>query len=232
MDMVFFNAKLYLKRNRVPYNVLDRFIFKIWGFQTLMESYQCTTGSVDSLVKHLDEGNLVVVLPGGAREGFFSRNYATMWNNRMGFVKVATQAKCPIVPLFTANNRQPHFQTDLFYDWCKEFYNKKKIILTFVYFYVPVRMRAFVGEPIEYDEKRSPEELTIVVENRIREMIIKYQKLPEGFTHGLIQRFTSNYHVNNREEDVVHLKPLTFINNNNRDSKLKGEETVLTHRIF
>ena len=47
------------------------------------------------------------ILPGGAREAMFGdENYHLLWGERIGFAKVALEAKAPIIPIFTKNCRE------------------------------------------------------------------------------------------------------------------------------
>jgi 1-acyl-sn-glycerol-3-phosphate acyltransferase len=200
MDIVFFKASLFLDGGRDSYMVCDRFVFKIYGMRlTMHEAYRATTGTINGLIDLLNKGSLVIILPGGAREGFFSRSYETIWNNRMGFIKVAKAAKVSIIPIITTNNRDMHIQFHPFYDTCRRFYDKTKIFFPLLAFYFPVRMRTFVGEAIPFNEQETDEELMIKTKQSIENLINKYQQLPGNFVHGLKQRFTSQLEVENNK---------------------------------
>lgn len=50
-------------------------------------------GTVQSCSSILKEGNLLAIAPGGVYEAQFSNNYSLMWKKRLGFAKVALDAK-------------------------------------------------------------------------------------------------------------------------------------------
>lgn len=60
----------------------------------LLKVISCKNANRDECVKILREGHLLGVAPGGLREGNFSdKHYNLLWNNRIGFAKVALAAK-------------------------------------------------------------------------------------------------------------------------------------------
>lgn len=50
-------------------------------------------GTVQSCSNVLKEGNLLAISPGGVYESQFSHQYQLMWKKRLGFAKVALDAK-------------------------------------------------------------------------------------------------------------------------------------------
>lgn len=67
-------------------------------------------GTVQSCATILKEGNLLAISPGGVFEAQFGNNYyELLWRKRIGFAKVAIEAKAPIIPMFTGtDNCQDH----------------------------------------------------------------------------------------------------------------------------
>ena len=52
-------------------------------------------------------GELLGIAPGGAYESLFGdSNYPVLWQQRLGFAKVALKANKPIIPVFTENIRE------------------------------------------------------------------------------------------------------------------------------
>ena len=41
----------------------------------------------------LKQGNVLAISPGGVREAFFGQGYRLVWKDRVGFAKVAVEAK-------------------------------------------------------------------------------------------------------------------------------------------
>lgn len=50
-------------------------------------------GTVQSCAHILKDGNLLAISPGGVYESQFSNQYNLMWKKRLGFAKVALEAK-------------------------------------------------------------------------------------------------------------------------------------------
>lgn len=50
-------------------------------------------GTVQSCANVLKDGNLLAISPGGVYESQFSHQYNLMWKKRLGFAKVALEAK-------------------------------------------------------------------------------------------------------------------------------------------
>lgn len=64
---------------------------------TLYEAVGATTGTIDELVEHFKNNNIVAIAPGGQREAFFSDEYYTiMWGQRKGFARTAIKGKVVI----------------------------------------------------------------------------------------------------------------------------------------
>lgn len=53
-------------------------------------------GTVQTCSNILKDGNLLAISPGGVYESQFSHQYSLMWKKRMGFAKVAIEAKTVI----------------------------------------------------------------------------------------------------------------------------------------
>lgn len=50
-------------------------------------------GTVQTCAELLKENNLLAISPGGVYEAQFSHSYEIMWKKRLGFAKVAIEAK-------------------------------------------------------------------------------------------------------------------------------------------
>lgn len=50
-------------------------------------------GTVQSCANVLKDGNLLAISPGGVYEAQFSHHYDLLWKKRLGFAKVALEAK-------------------------------------------------------------------------------------------------------------------------------------------
>lgn len=65
--------------------------------KNIYKAFQATSGSVEQIADLLRDNNLVLILPGGHYEAFFSDDkYSIKWGKRKGFAKVASTAKVVI----------------------------------------------------------------------------------------------------------------------------------------
>lgn len=107
IDMYYFVARVQLKLDRLIYTVGDRFLFKLPGWKIIAQALKVSPGTVKSCTETLNRGNLLAISPGGVYEAQFGNsNYELLWQNRMGFAKVAIESKAPIIPMFTENLRE------------------------------------------------------------------------------------------------------------------------------
>ena len=67
-------------------SVVDRFMFNVPGFSTMLNVMGAITGPREKIVDLLKQGNVVIVSPGGVREALFSKNYEILWV-RLNYLK-------------------------------------------------------------------------------------------------------------------------------------------------
>ena len=98
-DIVLLLAAIYQLRKRVTCPLIDRAFYKFPGLGQLMEQLGANQGSPDTARGLLGDGQLVCVAPGGMRESLrpSTERYQILWDERVGFVKVAMLAQAPIV---------------------------------------------------------------------------------------------------------------------------------------
>lgn len=64
------------------------------GFSKIAKAYKVQPGSLDSCSSDLKANNLLAISPGGVYEALMSgTTYRLMWKKRLGFAKVALDAK-------------------------------------------------------------------------------------------------------------------------------------------
>lgn len=94
VDLYYFIAKIFLFHSRLVHTVADRFLFNIPGLSILTNVMKVIPGTVQTCSAILKEGNMLAISPGGVYEAQFSDlYYQLMWKNRVGFAKVALDAK-------------------------------------------------------------------------------------------------------------------------------------------
>lgn len=94
IDLYYFLSKMFLFNSRLIQVVVDRFFFNVPGFFILTDVMKMIPGTVQTCSAVLKEGNSLVISPGGVYEAQFGDSYyQLMWKNRVGFAKVALDAK-------------------------------------------------------------------------------------------------------------------------------------------
>lgn len=64
------------------------------GFSMIAKAYKVQPGSLDSCSSDLKANNLLAISPGGVYEALLSDStYCLLWKKRVGFAKVALDAK-------------------------------------------------------------------------------------------------------------------------------------------
>ncbi|XP_055313631.1 transmembrane protein 68 [Sitodiplosis mosellana] len=190
IDMYYFVARVCMERDRLIHTVADRFLFKLPGWGIISEAMKVCAGTVQTCSNTLREGNLLAISPGGVYEAQFgNNNYELLWKNRVGFAKVAIDAKAPIIPMFTENLREGFRSVNFMQRWFIKLYNKTKFPMRPIYGGFPVKFRTHLGPPIEYDPKLTPEQLQEKVALAIEDLISKHQRIPGSILHALADRF-------------------------------------------
>lgn len=94
MDLYYFISKVFLFKSKLIHTVADRFLFKIPGWTIISNVIKVIPGTVETCAEILKEGNYLAISPGGVYEAQFGdAYYELMWKNRLGFAKVALDAK-------------------------------------------------------------------------------------------------------------------------------------------
>lgn len=94
IDIYYFISKVFLFNSKLIHTVADRFLFKIPGFSIISDVLKVIPGTVQTCSTILKEGNMLAISPGGVYEAQFGDSYyQLMWQRRMGFAKVALDAK-------------------------------------------------------------------------------------------------------------------------------------------
>ncbi|XP_051168486.1 transmembrane protein 68 [Leptopilina boulardi] len=190
IDLYYFLSRVLLFHSKLIHTVADRFLFKVPGWSVISDVLKVIPGTVQTCSSILKEGNMLAISPGGVYEAQFGDSYyRLMWKKRLGFAKVALDAKVCIIPFFTRNIREA-FRT---ISWGRRFWLRLYAATRFpfvpIYGGFPVKLKTFVGKPIPYDESLTPEQLQIKVATALDELIQQHQKVPGSITRALLERF-------------------------------------------
>ncbi|CAL7944347.1 unnamed protein product [Xylocopa violacea] len=94
VDIYYFVSKIFLLHSRLIHTVGDRFLFKCPGWSIVADVGKIIPGTVQTCSTILKEGNMLAISPGGVYEAQFGDSYyQLMWKKRVGFAKVALDAK-------------------------------------------------------------------------------------------------------------------------------------------
>ncbi|XP_014242341.1 transmembrane protein 68 [Cimex lectularius] len=190
VDLYYFIARIYLVTNKLIHTVGDRFLFNVPGWSIISEGIKVIPGTLQTCSAILKEGNSLAISPGGVFEAQFGGpDYRLMWKRRLGFAKVALDAKVSIVPMFTQNVREA-FRNVTFGRriWLK-LYLKTRLPLVPIYGGFPVKLITHVGKPISYNVcDGTPEDLQKIVAKAISDLIDTHQKLPGSILRGVVER--------------------------------------------
>ncbi|XP_053101927.1 transmembrane protein 68-like [Hemicordylus capensis] len=192
VDYLLFLTRLFLLKKRKCRTVADRFVFKLPGYKKILEVLYIMAGTKEDCLSVLKDGHLIAIAPGGTREAQFSdHTYKTIWRNRIGFAKIAIEAKVPIIPMFTQNVREG-YRTFGKIQVMQRLYESIRWPLLPVYGGFPVKWRTYLGKPIPYDPNITPEELAEKAKISLQTLIERHQKLPGSIGTALLERFYTN----------------------------------------
>lgn len=101
VDSAVFTALLFREVGRLPRFLGERNLWKIPVLRRALDACGAIPGTPDDAVRLLEEGELVIVYPGGVEDSFklAEEAYTLKWGERAGFVRVAMRARAPIVPI-------------------------------------------------------------------------------------------------------------------------------------
>lgn len=101
IDSVVLFPELYRRLNRVPRGLALRSLFDVPVLKKVLHSVGVVEGRRDTAIELLENDEMVVTYPGGARDSIKSKDkaYELQWEGRLGFADVALRAGVPVVPV-------------------------------------------------------------------------------------------------------------------------------------
>ncbi|XP_069687602.1 DGAT1/2-independent enzyme synthesizing storage lipids isoform X2 [Periplaneta americana] len=189
IDIYYFMSKTFLYKNRLIHTVADRFLFKIPGFSIISEAVKVIPGTVQTCSNILKENSLLAISPGGVYEAQFGNAYyKLMWKKRLGFAKVALDAKVSVIPMFTQNLREAFRSVGFGRRFWLKLYQLTRFPLVPIYGGFPVKLCTHIGKPIPYNASLTPEQLQMKVARAIEELIEEHQRIPGSIMRALVER--------------------------------------------
>lgn len=195
LDVYYLNSWSHVNHSIPLRPVVDHFMFKVPGFRLLLDAFGALWGPRSRLEDVLREGEIVIVSPGGVREALHSKHYQQIWGKRDGFAKVAEAAQVPIVPMFTENVRQAFdFPNRFKGEIMRRLYEYTRLPLSLLFGGFPVKLKTYIGEPIDTIGK-SVDEIRTEAQYAIEDLIKKHQHYRNDWWKGLLfslkQRFVN-----------------------------------------
>lgn len=199
IDVYYLISKVYLLKNRLIHTVADRFLFRIPGWSIVAEVLKVIPGTVQICSNILKENdNLLAISPGGVYEAQFGDSYyRLMWKKRLGFAKVALEAKVPIIPMFTQNLREAFRSVGIFGRLWSKLYNITRFPIVPIYGGFPVKLKTHIGKPIPYSDNLTPEQLQLKILHALEELIQEHQRIPGSIMRALLERVYENPKLKN-----------------------------------
>jgi len=142
-------TQVYKREGRMIKSVVDKNLVAYLPLSGIIrKSFHCDAYSKVSCVDLLDDGYLVGVAPGGARECMFDDSYNLMWGKRDGFAKVAVFTRAPIIPIFTENIREAYCTITTGKRLFQYIYSLTKVPMVPFFGGFPVQLITHIGTPI------------------------------------------------------------------------------------
>ena len=200
LDAYYFLAHCVLERRKLKL-VVDKFLYNAPGLRLLMKVLNLTPGTINGCVSALNDGEMLMIYPGGLRESLLSdENYELIWNARQGFSRVALEADVPIIPFFTENIREAARSVKFSARLASWLYEKTRLPIIPIIGIFPVELKMHLGRPLNFDDEEEPKVVADLVTKRVQQLIEKHQKVPGSILRELYKRFW----VKNRGSDHQH----------------------------
>jgi hypothetical protein len=170
-------CQVYKRDRRLITTIVDMKLVNNLPFSgIIMKCFKCDALSKVSCVDLLDDGHLIGVAPGGAREAMYDTDYDVLWGKRDGFAKVAVLTGAPIIPIFTENIRLAYCTVTTPGKLLKFIYDMTKLPIAPMYGGFPVQLTTHIGTPITPRKGETAQMLKERVKVTMVEMVNKWQK--------------------------------------------------------
>jgi 1-acyl-sn-glycerol-3-phosphate acyltransferase len=195
LDALYFSLQHYLETGRMIRGLADRWLYEAPFFHTAFKIVGSIPGSPEGALALLRAGHLVGVFPGGVREAIrgSTKNYQPVWNQRVGFARLALEAGVHIIPTFTENvdelYRMPFARSAL----VRELHERTRLPIAFPIgvglLPFPVKLRSWVAPPIRADPGTTPEALADRTKQAMEQLIRDHQRPGQTVAGAILERF-------------------------------------------
>ncbi len=154
VDAPLLGAAVYRETGRLPRALTDHLVFSMPVVRELFMALGAVDGRHDLAGSLLAQGNLVMVMPGGAPEAFKStaRAYDIYWRERTGFARLAIRQQVPVVPAACIGIDEMYTVPFDMFELGRRFLGVRSIPLPIAWGVGPlprrVKLDHYIGEPI------------------------------------------------------------------------------------
>lgn len=174
IDGFLLGIEILMRLSRLPRGLTDHIIFNVPFLREFFISVGIVDGNRENALKILNKGGLLMVMPGGAREGIKKPEdkYKLKWEGRTGFIQVAQMSGSPIILSFC-------YGIDEIYQWIYQKAGKKTeeigvpLLMGLGILPIPVRLTQVISKPIFIKEK---EDIDKVQKRLIQKMYRLYEE--------------------------------------------------------
>lgn len=173
LDMYFFQEAVWRCTGRLPRVLVADFVFRIPFFSWMVRLGGGVPAGRRAALEQLRRGELVVVAPGGVREGMSSTNqdYAVNWFGRQGFAETAQTAGVPLIPMCTRNVRELFLVLGGSLPLVLKLYRLTKLPFTPFIGPLLVPLTTLVGAPLAHDPDRTPAQVTSLAKRALEALL-------------------------------------------------------------
>ena len=169
----FLHEWVHRTTGRLPTTLVADFVFRIPFFSWLVRLAGGVPASRAATLRALAAGKLVIVAPGGVREGMTpaTEDYTVRWFGRKGFAEVVAAAGVPIVPLFTRGIREVFLVVGGSSALAQSLYRRFRLPFTPFIGPVPQPLTSVAGAPITPNPTLSAAQLADIVRGALESLM-------------------------------------------------------------
>lgn len=176
-DMYLLPVKLYQQTGRLIKILAADFVFQIPIFGYIASQCGGVPADRGAALRLLQEGNIVLVSPGGVAEAIAGaqNDYMLQWGTRKGFAEIAQRAGVPVIPMFTRNIRHVFITLMASTRLVQWLYQVTKLPFAFFFGPFPVPLTTVLGKPLESLPNEAPELFVRRVATKINSLMMSEQ---------------------------------------------------------
>ncbi|MCX7958647.1 MAG: acyltransferase family protein [Deltaproteobacteria bacterium] len=174
LDGFLLGMEILIRLSRLPRGLTDHIIFSVPFLREFFLSVGIVDGNRENAMRILKKGGLLMVMPGGAKEGIKKpeEKYRLNWEGRTGFIRIAQESGAPVILSFC-------YGIDDIYEWVLQKTGRKTEEIGVPLFVglgilpIPVKLTQVISKPIRIPASENPDKVQM---NLIKKMRLLYKK--------------------------------------------------------